>query len=160
VKKHLSKIVIAPAVLTLISGLVVFLLTTNKPSNYDTERSDNYRKPDYDYAALVYHEEFIGPDAATSYNYLIYPVSASDSSSYFYIKTKSQMTIAGEGKAIDVTRGNINKKSDLTKIETSIKRDKQKHAETIVRFYCIDSGKKAECDGIESFDDLVKKLFK
>ena len=70
------------------------------------------------------------------------------------------MTIAGEGEAIDVARGNIKNKSDLTKIETSIKRDEQNHAETIVRFYCIDGGKKAECEGVESFDDLAKELFK
>ena len=76
-KKHLSKITIAFIALILIGGLIMFLLTTKRSNNY---------KPDYDYAVLVYHSEFIGPDAATSYNYLIYPSSVSDNSSYFTSK--------------------------------------------------------------------------
>lgn len=74
-------------------------------------------RPNSDYIATIYHSEMLGMDAGWQYIYYIYP---DKNESYLYIKSESEITIAGASDEKDVELKRIKNKNDLKKIEFNI----------------------------------------
>ncbi len=130
--------------------IFAIVIMTNK-------KSDDYRRPNYDYTAVIYHSEMLGMDAGDEYIYHIYPSSLESNNSYFYIKSKSKITIMGSGDSIDVDSDSIDNKSDLQKIEKDIKKDSRNNRMTTISYYYVNNGKSEKYKTIE---DLGNILFK
>lgn len=146
-KKNIWKIIIGIIIISIISVFIVIMINNNK---------EKYTRPDYDYIATIYHDENLGPDDGTEYIYYIYKSSKSDSK-YFYIKSKSNITIAGAGKTSDVDSGSLNNKNDLKKITKDIKKDSRKDSQTYITYSYINDGNNEKLDSIS---ELGNKLFK
>lgn len=107
-----------------------------------------------DFVAQIYHSEMRGIDAATTYRYYIYR----DGKNFKYVKTKSSITIAGEGEAKEIKKGKIKTKTDLIELDKDIEKDKINGATTdITYFYREEDGTDTRYDSIEALTDRVFK---
>ena len=102
-KKNMKKIIIGIVAISIIFVFIIILINNNKNS--------------YDYIATIYHSEMLGIDAGTEYIYYIYQSDKNDNE-YFYIKSKSNITIAGSSEKKDVGSGSLKSKNDLRKYKT------------------------------------------
>ena len=68
-KKNTGKIIIGIVIVIIIIVFIVTLIKNN---------SNNYTRPNYDYAATIYHSEMLGIDAGTEYTYYIYKLDNND----------------------------------------------------------------------------------
>ena len=146
-KKNIGKIIIG---ITIISIIIVFIAI--KINNNKKE----YTRPNYAYSAVIYHSEMLGIDAGTEYTYYIYKSSTSDNK-YFYIKSKSNITITGSGKESDVASGSLNDMNDLKKIMKDIEKDSKKESQTYITYSYNNNGNNEK---LNSIDELENKLFK
>ena len=108
-KKNMKNIIIGVIIIIIVSIFVIVIINNKNKNN----NSKNYTRPNYDYTAVIYHSEMSGIDAGTNYIYYIYKVEKSDNE-YFYIKSKSNITIAGQDKEKDINSGSLNNKDDFT----------------------------------------------
>ena len=145
--KNMKKIIIGIVVISIIFVFIIILTNNNKHS---------YTRPDYDYIAIIYHSEMLGIDAGTEYIYYIYK-SPKDNNKYFYIKSKSNITIAGSGEESDVGSGALNDTNDLKSITKDIEKDSRKDSQTYISYSYVDNGNNEKLDGIS---ELENKLFK
>ncbi len=144
-KKGVKIIVIVIAVCIAIAlGIAVFIINME---------NNSYSRPDYQYTAIIYHSEMKGMDAGTEYTYYIYR-SSTNKKDYYYIKSKSSITIAGSGEEMDIGSGPIRNRNDLKRIEQDIKNDSRKDSETYVFYIYENKGK------LEDIDELGDRLFK
>ena len=120
-----------------------------------TKNHNKYKKPDYDYTAIIYHSEMEGNDAGIEYIYYIYKAKNNENE-YFYIKSKSDITIAGSGKEKGIDSGNINNKNDLEKIKKDIKKDSNDNAQIVITYSYKENGINEDCKDINELSD---KLF-
>ena len=145
-KKNIGKIIIIAIIICIMIFAIVIM--TNK-------KSDDYRRPNYSYTAVIYHSEMLGMDAGTEYIYYIYKAENADDE-YFYIKSKSNITIAGSGKQIDIDSGVLKNKNDLKKITADIKKDSRKDSQTYTSYNYVNNGNNEKIDNI---NELGNKLF-
>ena len=138
----MKKIIIGIVAISIIFVFIIILINNNKNS--------------YDYIATIYHSEMLGIDAGTEYIYYIYQSDKNDNE-YFYIKSKSNITIAGSSEKKDVGSGSLKSKNDLRKIQNDIEKDSQKNSQSYVSYTYIDNGISEE---YENIDLLGNKLFK
>lgn len=142
--------------LIIIIGMIVSSILVTIIPKLVNLNTYSYTRPDYDYVAVICYSEMLGLDAGTQYSYYIYPSLNSKGVSYFYIKSKSDITIAGPGQEIDIDSGNLEKKSDLSKIAKDIQKDFGKYAESYVSYYYIINGTLEE---YKNMNELGNKLF-
>ena len=142
-EKNTGKIIIGIVIVTIIIVFIVTLIKNN---------SNNYTRPNYDYAATIYHSEMLGIDAGTEYTYYIYK-SDKNNNEYFYIKSEANITLAGAGEQKDVGSGSIKNKNDLKKIMKDIKKDSKYDSQTYISYIYGDSGP------LENIDELESILF-
>ena len=146
-KRYMKKITMGIIVISVIFVFIIVLINNNKNS---------YTRPYYDYIATIYHSEMLGTDAGTEYTYYIYE-SDKNNSNYFYIKSKSNITIAGSSEKKDVGSGSLKNKKDLRKIQNDIEKDSLKNSQSYVSYTYINNGINEE---YENIDLLGNKLFK
>ena len=113
------------------------------------------KRPDYDYIAIIYHNEMQGFDAGTQYTYYIYE-SKNSQNKYFYIKSKSTITIKGATENEDIDSGVLNNKNDFEKIKDDIKKDSDKNSQSVVTYTYNNNG---VYENNNDIDILGKKLF-
>ena len=121
-----------------------------------TKNHNKYKKPDYGYTAIIYHSEMEGNDAGIEYIYYIYKAKNNENE-YFYIKTKSDITIAGSGKEKGIDSGDINSEKELERIKKDIEKDSNDNAQAVITYSYIENGINVECKDINELSD---KLFK
>lgn len=146
-KKNIKIIIIG---FVIIAILLAFIVTMINRSN------KVYVRPNYDYVATVYHSEMLGMDAGTEYTYYIY-ASSQNENDYFYIKSRSIITIAGPSKREDIGSGSIRNKKDLMKLKQAIEKDSRKDSQSHI-VYTYVNGETSEICG--SINALGNKLFK
>lgn len=134
-----------------IIGIFVFIGKLNNNIN----NNKSYTRPDYDYIAIIYHREILEADIGTEYTYCIYR-SAKDNNKYFYIKSSSDITIAGLGEKSDVGSGALNDTNDLKKIMRDIEKDSIKNSQTYISYLYVNNGNNEKVDNIS---ELENKLF-
>ena len=143
-----KKLIIGIVVLLVIALAIWGIISLNK-------KDSDYDKPDYDYVAYVYHSEMAGMDAGTEYIYYIYETNpGSKKQSYFYIKTKASITIAGPSEEEKIGSGSIDKKSDLKEIDKDIEKDTRNDSSKNVVYSDKDGNK------YKTIAELAKVLFK
>lgn len=143
-KKNIEKTIIGVVIISII--VVFILMMINNKQN-------SYKRPNYDYIATIYHSEVLGMDAGTEYVYYIYKSEKNDNK-YFYIKSKSSVTIEGSSKGKDVDSGELNNKNDLKKITEDIEKDSREDSQTYI-IYTYGNNEK-----LNSISELENKLFK
>ena len=148
-KKSIVMIIVGIVIISIISIVIITLSIISNSKK-------GYTRPNYDYVALIYHSEMLGMDAGTEYTYYIYKMPKSKNK-YFYIKSKSSITITGPGKESDVGSGAINNKKDLNKIIKDIEKDSKKNSQTNISYSYVSNGNSEKLDSI---NELGKKLFK
>ena len=146
-KKNMKMITIGIVAISIIFLFIIVWINNNKNS---------YTRPNYDYIATIYHSEMLGIDAGTEYTYYIYKSEKNDNE-YFYIKSKSSITIAGSGESKDIDLGPLKNHNDLKKVKRDIENDSEKNAQSYVLYYYINNGIDETCENI---DVLESKLFK
>ena len=146
-KKNMKKIIIGIIAISIIFVFIIVWINNNKNS---------YTRPNYDYIAIIYHSEMLGIDAGTDYIYYIYQSDKNDNE-YFYIKSKSNITIAGSSEKDDIGSGSLKSKNDLRKIKKDIEKDSQKNSQSYVSYTYINNGINEEYENINL---LGNKLFK
>ena len=144
-KQNISKIIIIAIIICIMIFAIVIM--TNK-------KSDDYQRPNYSYTAVIYHSEMLGMDAGTEYIYYIYKAENADDE-YFYIKSKSNITIAGSGKQIDIDSGELKNKSDLKKITTDIKKDSRKESQTYTSYNYVKNSNNEKVDNINELGNIL-----
>lgn len=118
---------------------------------------ESYTRPNYSESAIIYHSESIAADAGTEYIYSIY--KKKDSNEYFYIKSKSQITMVGSGESKDIESGSLKNKDSFIRITNDIEKDAKKDdAGTTKRvtYTLVKDGVKTE---VSSIEELANKLF-
>lgn len=110
-------------------------------------------RPNVDYIATIYHSEMLGMDAGCQYVYYIYP---DKNNTYLYIKSESEITIAGASDEKDVELGKIKNENDLTKIEKDIEKDKKEESQEFLHYTYINSN---DIKNLKSMDELADCLF-
>ena len=115
-------------------------------------KGPKYERPNYDYSAIIYHSVMIGIDAGTDYTYTIYK----SDDSFFYIKSESYVTIAGETDQKDTSSGAINDKTDLYNIKKMIDKDSKGYDDVNTNYIYVDNGTRVLCNDL---DELASKLF-
>lgn len=110
-------------------------------------------RPNSDYIATIYHSEMLGMDAGWQYIYYIYP---DKNESYLYIKSESEITIAGASDEEDVDLGKIKDKNDLKKIEEDIKKDNQEDSQQFLHYIYMNGN---DIKNLGSIDELADCLF-
>lgn len=150
-KKNIKLIVIGVIVVCVLAIIGVAIVINN---NGVTNKQ--YKRPNSDFVAVIYHSEMMGIDAGTEYMYYIYE-SEENNNEYIYIKATSNITITGSGKEKDIGSGILKNKSDLKKIEKDIKKDTKKDQQSNITYSYINNG---SYEKYESIDSLGDKLFK
>ena len=137
--------------------LLIVLLIVFASYIFIENKKKDITRPDYEPVASVLHSERVGIDAGSEYSYDIYQINKDDNSSYYYIKSSSDITIVGSRNKKDIDSGIINKKDDLKKIEKDINKDKEKDTTSSINYYFNNNG---EYENLESIDALIDRLFK
>ena len=110
-------------------------------------------RPNADYIATIYHSEMLGMDAGWQYVYYIYP---DKNNTYSYIKSESEITIAGASEEKDVELGKIKNENDLSKIEKDIEKNKKEESQEFLHYTYISS---SDIKNLKSMDELADCLF-
>ena len=110
-------------------------------------------RPNVDYIATIYHSEMLGMDAGWQYVYYIYP---DKNNTYSYIKSESEITIAGASEEKDVELGKIKNENDLSKIEKDIEKNKKEESQEFLHYTYISS---SDIKNLKSMDELADCLF-
>ena len=146
-KKNMKKITIGIVAISIIFVFIIVWINNNK---------NRYTRPNYDYIATIYHSEMLGIDAGTKYTYYIYKSEKNDNE-YFYIKSKSSITIAGSGESKDIDSGPLKNHNDLKKVQRDIENDSEKNSQSYVSYTYINNG---ISEKYENIDLLGNQLFK
>ena len=148
-KKNIISIIIGIIIVSIIFVFVLAVINNNKETKGNTSN-------DSDYIAMIYHSEMRAMDDGVEYTYYIY--ESSNNKGYYYIKTKSNITIAGSGEKSKVGRGSVNNKNDLDKITKDIDSDSNINSlENYIVYSYVENGKNIRLDSIS---ELGNKLFK
>ena len=139
-------VIIGIVTICIIFGVIIVLIN-NKNS---------YTRPDYNYVATIYHSEMLGMDAGTEYVYYIYESDKNDNE-YFYIKSKSNVTISGSSEKKDIASGHIRSKKDLIKIQNDIEKDSQKNSQSHVSYNYSNNGINEEYENIDLLGNMLFK---
>lgn len=121
-----------------------------------TKKNNKFERPNYDYVGTIYHSEKMGIDAGLEYIYYIYTMNNSKNRTYFYIKSKSQITIAGSSEETDIDSGGLMTKSDIKKIKKDILKDSNKDCQQYISYTYVNNGVNEE---LQSIEELASKLF-
>jgi len=147
-KNNIKRIIIAIVAIFIVSLLIIVTIKNSK--------SNKYIRPAYDYTAEIYHSVMLGMDAGVEYHYYIYPISQSNNKEYFYIKSKSDITINGSSVEKDIDSGSIKNKTDLLKLEEDILNDNNKTSISNVTYTFKNKGMNENCNSLK---ELANKIF-
>ena len=137
------------------TSFVAFVIALVGVVYYLYNNSNNYVRPDYQAVATIYHSEMIGNDAGDEYIYSIFE-NKNKSNTYFYIKSKSSITMVGSGESKDIKSGSIKTKSDLNKIVKDIEKDTKSDSTKFVSYRYLVNDDYVKLDTLE---ELENKLF-
>ena len=118
-----------------------------------TIKNKKITRPTSDYIATIYHSEMLGMDAGWQYIYYIYP---DKNNTYLYIKSESEITIAGANEEQDIELGKIKNENDLSKIKKDIEKDKQEDSQEFLHYMYING---SDVKNLKSIDELADCLF-
>ena len=118
-----------------------------------TIKNRKITRPNSDYIATIYHSEMFGMDAGWQYIYYIYP---DKNETYLYIKSESEITIAGASDEQDVEIVKIKNQNDLDKIEDDIEKDKQEDSQQFIHYIYMNDN---DIKNLGSMDELADCLF-
>ncbi len=141
------KIFLLILLIIIIIGVICFVM-------YKNNNKDNGNASDSDYVAKIEHNETMGIDAVTGYNYYIY--KAKSGKGYTYKKYMSTITIAGPSEWKLIDHGTIKTRNEMRKIEKDIKKDKDRYAKTEIYYTYMNNGVE---EPVKNIDKLGIKLF-
>ncbi len=118
------------------------------------KNNDISKESDSEYVAKIEHNETMGIDAASEYDYYIYKTKSGKG--YFYKKYMSTVTITGPSEMKYIDDGTIKTRNEMRKIEKDIKNDNDKYAKTEVYYTYMNNGVE---EPVKNIDNLGKKLF-
>lgn len=118
-----------------------------------TIKNRKITRPEADYIGTIYHSEMLGMDAGWQYIYYIYP---DENQTYLYIKSKSEITIAGASEEQDVKLEKIKSQRDLHEIENDMEMDKQTNAQQFIHYTYVNG---SDIKNLNSIDELADCLF-
>lgn len=131
-------------VIAIIVSFIAFSLLKNNKN--DKNEPDHIEE---NYISTIYYSNQNSIDSGTSYTYYIYK----DNKNYKFIKTSSDITIAGSTEEKIIKSGKINKEKDLNKIYDSIQKEikNSDYKEISIQY---------NKEKVSSYEELIDLLYK